>query len=180
MADLKFVADRVTQARSLRYIDLSDTNWDKRSVDYLVQALVPIPSRSVSPAAAPTTRFKGSSPESNQAERISDQEKSGPHASADAGPNSPEDESQEDEKLHNAYGSFIPPAPLLREGEEEGGPASVHTLRMDGCGIRATALESLGESLETMEMVHSMSLFVREMGTLAHDLLQPPEYVSPK
>ena len=48
---------------------------------------------------------------------------------------------------HSAYGSFILPAPLLREADDEAKPASIQSLRMDGCALKANVLESLGQSL---------------------------------
>lgn len=47
--------------------------------------------------------------------------------------------------LEDYYGSFILPAPLLKDGENDGGAAAVQTLRMDGCGLKANVLESLGK-----------------------------------
>lgn len=51
-----------------------------------------------------------------------------------------------DEKMAriDSYGSFLPPAPLLKEAEEIERPAALQTLRMDGCGLRAGTLEALG------------------------------------
>jgi protein phosphatase 1 regulatory subunit 37 len=47
----------------------------------------------------------------------------------------------------DAYGWYIPPAPLLKEHDDEtSAPAAVQTLRMDGCGLRPAVLETLGES----------------------------------
>ena len=46
----------------------------------------------------------------------------------------------------DAYGSFLPPAPLLRSGEDSGKPSEVQTLRMDGCNLRHNVLEVLGMS----------------------------------
>lgn len=56
-------------------------------------------------------------------------------------------ESAEDLPLEkvDSYGSFIPPAPLLKEAENEATPAAVQSLRMDGCLLRANVLEALGK-----------------------------------
>lgn len=119
-------AELTYQARSLRYIDLSDTNWDKRAIDYLGQALT---------AAAVTA--------------TTDKDAGGVEEKEDGDVNGDEEDGEANgHRLANAYGSFIPPAPLLREGEEAeaGKPSAVQTLRMDGCGLRANVLESLGTS----------------------------------
>jgi hypothetical protein len=55
-------------------------------------------------------------------------------------------DAQKQEESVDAYGSFLPPAPLLRNGEESGKPAAVQTLRMDECNLRHNVLEVLGES----------------------------------
>ena len=47
----------------------------------------------------------------------------------------------------SVYGSFIPPAPLLKGGDGEDVATSLQTLRMDGCVFRGNALEALGEYL---------------------------------
>jgi hypothetical protein len=46
----------------------------------------------------------------------------------------------------DAYGAFIPPAPLLKEQDVPSTPASVQTLRMDGCGLKPAILETLGKN----------------------------------
>lgn len=56
----------------------------------------------------------------------------------------PKEEADGGKSEHSAYGSFVPPAPLLRELDDDTQHASVQSLRMDGCGLKANVLESLG------------------------------------
>ncbi|KAK4687531.1 protein phosphatase 1 regulatory subunit 37, partial [Tremellales sp. Uapishka_1] len=106
-AGWKLVASFVKRARSLRYINLSDTTWDRKSIESLTQAV---------------SQTHGLSPVSS----ISPPVENG-HALGD--PN---------------YGCVVPAAPLLKE-DDETLPASLQTLRMDGCGLKGAVLEALGE-----------------------------------
>ena len=56
------------------------------------------------------------------------------------------DDEQAEAYCGDSYGSFILPAPLLKEADGEDRPAAVQTLRMDGCGLKTMVLESLGGS----------------------------------
>lgn len=121
----------------LRYVDLSDTNWDKRSMEYLVQALS---CSTVRPSGSPETSPNAA----NHAENVPDQEVPEKGSIGEV-----EDEDDEDDSLgdrSSAYGSFVPPAPLLRDHDDEQLPSSVQTLRMEGCSLRNAALELLGKS----------------------------------
>ena len=124
-----------SQAQSLRYIDLSDTVWDKKAVDCLVQAL--------NCAPIPTTSSLGLSNSLNEHPKATD-----PKDLLDPPPD-PSTREVEDATPAGTpdgyYGSFVPPAPLLKDGDRDGWPAAVQTLRMDGCGLKANVLESLGQ-----------------------------------
>lgn len=123
----------------LRYVDLSDTNWDKRSMEYLVQALSGSAIRplSGSPETSPNAAgHAGSVPDQEMPEKGSVSE------------DEDEKECDEDDSFgdkSSAYGSFVPPAPLLRD-EDDRLPSTVQTLRMEGCSLRNAALELLGMS----------------------------------
>jgi protein phosphatase 1 regulatory subunit 37 len=101
--------------------------WDKRSVDYLVQALTSSATRDT-PSRANGTN---GDVEKTQTDLLDT-------------PNG-----LLDEENTSAYGSFIPPAPYLKEDDEVNGTAAVQTLRMDGCGLRSAVLESLGKLMST-------------------------------
>lgn len=99
----------------MKYVDLSDTTWDRRSIDYLVQALT---ATAIQPRPTESTEDQP--------------ELSSPDPSDDV----------DEETPHDCYGSFVPPAPLLKDAEELRA-AGLQTLRMDGCGLRASLLEPL-------------------------------------
>lgn len=126
LPELRAVAD-ATQARSLRFLDLSDTLWDKKGIDYLVQALtctpVAPPSASVSSMSTTQSNF---------------------HVDSIEKVDSPveDDFHTEDERQRTSY---VRPAPLLKESEGPEAPTALQTLRMDGCAFRANVLEALGE-----------------------------------
>lgn len=107
----------------MRYLNLSDTVWDKKGIDHLVQAL------NYGPPNISSTGLE----EDNQRE--------GPaHHDAE-----PEQESEKDPEKRGVYGSFILPAPLLKQEAEREEATAIQTLRMDGCGLRVATLEPLGE-----------------------------------
>lgn len=116
------------QARSLRFLDLSDTTWDKRGIDYLVQALTCAP---VAPSSASMTSTTTTHSDLLTSEKVE----------------SPVDEDArtEDERGPTAY---VRPAPLLKESEGPEAPTAIQTLRMDGCALRANVLEALGKCPE--------------------------------
>lgn len=129
------------QARLLRFVDLSDTNWDKRSMEYLVRALT-------CSAVRPSAAGSDTSPTStSHPDRMPDQEVDDipDKASSDATQPEAEDGDEEADMPPSGYGSFVPPAPLLRDHEETSLPTAVQTLRMDGCSLRNAALELLGK-----------------------------------
>jgi protein phosphatase 1 regulatory subunit 37 len=118
------------QARSLKYIDLSDTVWDRKGVEYLVQALnwtVVTPSSASMSASA-----FGAAPE--------------PEAKEETDRPESERKEEEVEERKASYGSFGRYAPYLKEAEGSDAPSAVQTLRMDGCNLRAFVLEALGQS----------------------------------
>jgi protein phosphatase 1 regulatory subunit 37 len=114
----------------LKYIDLSDTVWDRKGVEYLVQALnwtVVTPS-----SASMSTSTSGAAPEPDLKPEESEE---------------PESETKEEkvEERKASYGSFGRYAPYLKEAEGSDAPSAVQTLRMDGCNLRAFVLEALGQ-----------------------------------
>lgn len=135
------------QARSLRFVDLSDTVWDKKAIDYLVQALN---CTHVRPPPVPEKdhiagQEEGEAPPAGQ-------EASTQEGQANAEQGEREASAQAELSSQPSYGSFVPPAPLLREMEDETKPAAVQSLRMDGCGLRAHILEALGALEKTVYM----------------------------
>jgi protein phosphatase 1 regulatory subunit 37 len=112
----------------LKYIDLSDTVWDRKGVEYLVQALnwtVVTPS-----SASMSTPTSGAVPEPEVKDEVDE----------------PEPEKEEEvEERKASYGSFGRYAPYLKEAEGSDAPSAVQTLRMDGCNLRAFVLEALGQ-----------------------------------
>jgi len=123
------------QAKSLRFVDLSDTAWDRKGIDYLVQALN---GARIKPPPVPDKdgmSINGTDAGANDTSDVVEVKQT------------EEAPDEEGEKIneHSAYGSFIPPAPLLREADDETRPAAVQSLRMDGCGLKANVLESLGQ-----------------------------------
>ena len=135
------------QARSLRFVDLSDTTWDKKGIDYLVQALNCVRVRSPPvPEKEPIAR-EGEPEGDNGKEHASEQAIEDTSRPVDkAAPSAlKSDDSTVIEEESTAYGSFMPPAPLLKEVEDEARPAAVQSLRMDGCALRANVMEALGE-----------------------------------
>lgn len=108
---------------------MSDTVWDRKGVEYLVQALnwtvVTPSSASMSPLDS------GPAPEPEAKDEVE----------------GPESETKEEkvEERKASYGSFGRYAPYLKEAEGSDAPSAVQTLRMDGCNLRAFVLEALGQ-----------------------------------
>ena len=148
-----------SQARSLRYIDLSDTAWDKRGMEHLAQALSESAAAAAVPAGVESEKGPSSAPPAatfsmHGIERGKEQEQAvTKHGSED--PPSPAAEPQV--IVVDAYGSFLPPAPLLRSSEDSGRPAAVQTLRMDGCNLRHNVLEVLGTYIAPVPFHLSLS-----------------------
>ncbi|WVQ77942.1 hypothetical protein IAT38_000022 [Cryptococcus sp. DSM 104549] len=133
-AGWRLLAVFLKKAHSLKYVDLSDTVWDKKGVEYLVQALncTHVRPPPVEPSAEPTQDV----PPPGQ-----DGEASG------------EGEGESREKpREDAYGAFIPLAPLLKERDQTSTPAAVQTIRMDGCGLRAAVLETLAQGVRSSDL----------------------------
>jgi hypothetical protein len=124
-----------SQATSLRFVDLSDTVWDKKGIDYLVQALN-------------CTRIRAPPTANGHDPPVSDTATSGEEVEAGAAT----DKSATD-SAPLSYGSLVPPAPLLKAGEDEAKPAAVQSLRMDGCGLKANVLETFGQPSVLLPMV---------------------------
>ncbi|WVR04933.1 hypothetical protein IAU60_001945 [Kwoniella sp. DSM 27419] len=149
----RLLAVFLKRARSLRYVDLSDTVWDKKSVEYLVQALTcsqirapPTADVSASGLVETDTGARSISPINSQT-RTS------------------ENRDDTDRKRPNVYGSFVPPAPLLKEADESSMPAAVQTLRMDGCTLKAGALETLAHGVRSSDL-KNISLRRNKIGPL--------------
>jgi protein phosphatase 1 regulatory subunit 37 len=106
----------------LKYIDLSDTVWDRKGVEYLVQALN---WTTVTPSSAPISAAPDSKDENGEKEK--------------------EVVDPEAEERKESYGSFGRYAPYLKEAEGSDAPSAIQTLRMDGCNLRAFVLEALGQ-----------------------------------
>jgi len=110
---------------------LSDTVWDRKGVEYLVQALnwtVVTPS-----SASMSTSASGPPPE--------------PETKGEAEEPESKTKEEEVEGRKASYGSFGRHAPYLKEAEGSDAPSAVQTLRMDGCNLRAFVLEALGKSV---------------------------------
>jgi protein phosphatase 1 regulatory subunit 37 len=106
----------------LKYIDLSDTVWDRKGVEYLVQALN---WTTVTPSSASISAAPDSKDENGEKEK--------------------EVVDPEVGERKESYGSFGRYAPYLKEAEGSDAPSAVQTLRMDGCNLRAFVLEALGQ-----------------------------------
>ena len=120
----------------MRFVDLSDTIWDRKGIDHLVQGLNcvrvrPPPSATSSDAHPNSANDIPSTPDpKHSSDRPQEKDTA-------------EEDGEADER--DSYGSFIPAAPLLKEVVNVASvPAAVQTLRMDGCGLRAAVLEALG------------------------------------
>ncbi|WVQ71367.1 hypothetical protein IAR50_000896 [Cryptococcus sp. DSM 104548] len=132
----RLVAVFLKKAKDLKYLDVSETVWDKKSIEYLVQAL---DGAKITPPTAPT-------PASSTI--VSSPTKS-PTSHAEQ-----EEESEEQEQT--IYAPFVPPAPLLKPSntEQEEGPAALVSLRMDGCGLKGAVLEVLAQKIRTSRLHH--------------------------
>ncbi|ORY32099.1 hypothetical protein BCR39DRAFT_524149 [Naematelia encephala] len=152
----RLLAFFLKRAKSLRYIDLSDTNWDKKGIDYLVQALTcskvnPPPTTTGSASSLGTDTNNSPNPDHNTEPPPS--------------PPKTDEEKGDEETVGNAYGSFIRPAPLLKETDEGIVPAAVQTLRMDGCNLKGAVLESLAQGIRSSD-IRNISLRRNRIGPL--------------
>jgi hypothetical protein len=127
------------QAKSLRFLDVSDTTWDKKGIDYMVQALTCTPVTPTSTASAPGSSL--GQPNGHFGNPSSEKVES----------ESPTEMEMKREESR-ASTSFVRPAPLLREVEGPEAPSALQTLRMDGCALRPNSLEALGRSEAKMQM----------------------------
>ncbi|WWC61497.1 uncharacterized protein I303_104081 [Kwoniella dejecticola CBS 10117] len=150
----RLIAVFLKRARSLKYIDLSDTTWDKKSVEYLVQALT-----STQIKAQEATPKIGFSPDSASQLDSAIETKDGVQDGT-VGEDGGAEKTSKD-----AYGSFIPPAPLLKEHEENSTPAAVQTLRLDGCGLRANVMEIVAQGVRSSDL-KNISLRRNRIGPL--------------
>ncbi|WRT66800.1 uncharacterized protein IL334_003763 [Kwoniella shivajii] len=144
----RLLATFLKRARSLRYIDLSDTVWDKKSVEYLVLALAPTQLGVEDSSFLPDPSLSPDLLMDNTSTRIS-----------------LEVNGDGDGPVRDAYGSFIPPAPLLKEGDANRTSAVVQTLRLDGCGLKANVLETLAQGVRSSDL-KNISLRRNRIGPL--------------
>jgi protein phosphatase 1 regulatory subunit 37 len=112
-------------------MDLSDTVWDRKGVEYLVQALNWTVVTSSSATMSPSSSGPATEPEAKEAAEDPELERK---------------EEEEVEERKASYGSFGRYAPYLKEAEGSDAPSAVQTLRMDGCNLRAFVLDALGQS----------------------------------
>ncbi|KLT45309.1 RNI-like protein [Cutaneotrichosporon oleaginosum] len=120
----QLVAVFLKRARSLKYIDLSETSWDKRGIDYLVQAF-------------------------NSSEVQGDRK---PNESRAPTPQPDEETTESD--TPNQYGPFLPPAPLLKDVDVDVLPSAVLSLRLDNCYMRSGVLDALASGIRSSELRH--------------------------
>ncbi|RSH95673.1 hypothetical protein EHS25_000765 [Saitozyma podzolica] len=154
----RLLAVFLKKARSLRYIDLSDTTWDKKAIEYLVQALTCSHIRPVLPpkdaGSAPAVIPDDAGHTRDPPEADADVEAMGTGTGTGTGTG------------EDAYGWYIPPAPLLKEHDDEtNAPAAVQTLRMDGCGLRPAVLETLAQGIRSSDL-KNISLRRNRIGPL--------------
>ncbi|TYJ53131.1 hypothetical protein B9479_006254 [Cryptococcus floricola] len=131
----RLVAVFLKKAKDLKYLDVSETVWDRKSIEYLVQSLDG--SNPTPPAPTASSSTSESSPANNLSTTTEEQE--------------------EEEHEQTIYAPFVPPAPLLKPStnpEEEKGPAALVSLRMDGCGLKGAVLEVLAQGIRTSRLHH--------------------------
>lgn len=124
------------QARALRYLDLSDNILDKRSVDYLVQALME--SSNGKPATALSALRREAEAASTGAEEV---------VEVVSGAEKQALEAEERERIGRRGFRLPNRSWSLKDGDGAGkaGKSQVQTLRMDNCSLRTNSLEVLGE-----------------------------------
>ncbi|ODN85879.1 hypothetical protein L198_07444 [Cryptococcus wingfieldii CBS 7118] len=123
------------KAKDLKYLDVSETVWDRKSIEYLVQSL------DGSNPTPPAPTASSSTSESSSANNLS----------------TTTEEQEQEEHDQTIYAPFVPPAPLLKPStnpEEEQGPAALVSLRMDGCGLKGAVLEVLAQGIRTSRLHH--------------------------
>ncbi|KAK8870050.1 hypothetical protein IAR55_000620 [Kwoniella newhampshirensis] len=162
-AGWRLLAVFLKRARSLKFVDLSDTTWDKKGVEYLVQALNrthvqphPVQSTSASQVTSPDPSHNPPPPPPSKDEN---EKNSAEPTDANGGAEG------EEKACEDAYGSFIPPAPLLKENDLTSTPAAVQTIRMDGCGLKANVLETLAQGIRSSDL-KNLSLRRNRIGPL--------------
>lgn len=108
----------VLQARALRFLDLSSNNLDKKSVEYLSQAISAVPAAPSPEAEAPSLESK----DGNESDDSQTEERYGPIPR-------------------------VSHSTLLKNSHLGGkdAPGTLQTLRLDDCGLRAASLDILGE-----------------------------------
>ncbi|CAD6576198.1 MAG: hypothetical protein TREMPRED_001605, partial [Tremellales sp. Tagirdzhanova-0007] len=143
------------RAQSLRFIDLSDTSWDKKGVEFFVQGLNCALFDSTA-LHEPSSPMNGHSVHTDR-KHLSDTTLGMSSTSAD--------DAELNGKQDDHYGSFILPAPLLRDLDGDNQAAAVQTLRMDGCGLKATVLETLAQGVRSSD-VKNISLRRNRIGPL--------------
>ena len=133
----------VFQAKSLRILDISNNNLDKKSVEYLSSVLVP--------SVLPTT-------DAGDESELKD---------AEDGSLSDQSESEE------SYGTIprVSQRILLKSCHlnDVDGPSSLQTLRMDDCNIRAASLDVLGEPEGTAAYLGLIRMLFSSSGAQIRD-----------
>ncbi|ORX39593.1 hypothetical protein BD324DRAFT_654814 [Kockovaella imperatae] len=149
------------RAHALRYLDLSETNWDRKGVEYLSQAL--------NAHRSAASQLPLETPDKAQRvlgmrERARSEPVNATILLDDAASLS-ESESVVAAEAASVYGSFMPPAPLLKSSGGYEGPSSLQTLRMDGCGFRGAVLEALAQGIRASDL-RNVSLRRNKIGSL--------------
>ncbi|KAG0152500.1 hypothetical protein CROQUDRAFT_35490 [Cronartium quercuum f. sp. fusiforme G11] len=186
----KLVAIFLKKAKALRDLDLSDNSFDKRSIEYLLQALagpnrkddyyVPKPiENQPSDLPSPSAPFDVSATQSSQSTLPGDRELtklqrcSDDPASAALPSDIPVSTSEEEEQ------SLFQKAPLLREDPPspafqalsaisalpKAGPSNLISLRLDRCNLKIPHLDLLGHGIRLSKLKH-ISLRQNKIGNL--------------
>ncbi|KAM0789324.1 hypothetical protein ACM66B_000160 [Microbotryomycetes sp. NB124-2] len=123
----KYIAIFMRKAKFLRYLDLSENNIDKRSADFLVQALTPSSSETKEQPASENGEVK-------EDELL--------------------DGSDSKEGLDEDNGLLWTDAPLLRPHAQDPGAAALLSLRLENCGLRGATLEALAHGVRASSLKH--------------------------
>ncbi|KAL1407472.1 hypothetical protein Q8F55_006905 [Vanrija albida] len=128
----RLLAVFLKRARSIKFVDLSDTTWDRKSIEYLVYALnsAPVQSPPLEMPHRPDAPAEG-----DQADTA--------NGSAEA-----------TQDPSTRYGMFLPSTPFLKDDGTQTQPAAVQSLRLDGCNLRSGTLDGLAHGIRTSELRH--------------------------
>lgn len=129
---------RRSQARFLRYLDVSENMIDKRAADHLVQALTPHLAAAVPASPAPPPAEEAPS------------EKEEPDEVEEGG----EKDEEEDGEYLNAEPLFKG-APLLKKDDEAPEAGVVMSIRLENCGLKGAALEAFGAPIHLFRQIET-------------------------